>query len=143
MKLREPYGLFAALRQSAFAKAGYTVQNPCGAARNATALAISHVSRYYLEMLRFDWDERKNKSNRIKHGIWFEEAQSVFSDPHGRLFYDPEHSEHEDRFILLGVSSAARTLIVVHCYKENDSVVRIISARKATRKEVRFYEEGI
>ncbi len=62
-------------------------------------------------MLRFDWDERKNKSNRIKHGIWFEEAQSVFSDPHGRLFYDPEHSEHEDRFILLGVSSAARTLI--------------------------------
>jgi uncharacterized DUF497 family protein len=83
-------------------------------------------------MLRFDWDERKNKSNRIKHGIWFEEAQSVFSDPYGRLFYDPEHSEHEDRFILLGVSSAARTL-----------VVRVISARKATRKEVRFYEEGI
>jgi uncharacterized DUF497 family protein len=106
-------------------------------------LAISRVSRYYLEMLRFDWDERKNKSNRIKHGIWFEEAQSVFSHPHGRLFYDPEHSEHEDRFILLGVSSAARTLIVVHCHKENDSVVRIISARKATRKEVRFYEEGI
>jgi hypothetical protein len=87
-------------------------------------------------MLRFDWDERKNKSNRIKHGIWFEEAQSVFSDPQGRLFYDPEHSE-------IGVSSAARTLIVVHCYKENDSGVRIISARKATRKEVRFYEEGI
>ena len=71
-------------------------------------LAITHVSRYYLEMLRFDWDERKNKSNRIKQGIWFEEAQSVFGDPHGRLFYDPEHSEHEDRFILLGVSSAAR-----------------------------------
>ena len=67
------------------------------AARNR--LAISHVSRYYLEMLRFDWDERKNRSNRIKHGIWFEEAQSVFSDPHGRLFYDPEHSEHEDRFM--------------------------------------------
>jgi uncharacterized DUF497 family protein len=78
-------------------------------------LAISRVSRYYLEMLRFDWDERKNKSNRIKHGIWFEEAQSVFSHPDGRLFYDPEHSEHEDRFILLGVSSAARSLIVVHC----------------------------
>jgi uncharacterized DUF497 family protein len=125
------------------AKAGYTVQNPCGAYRHATALPYPTVSRYYLEMLRFDWDERKNKNNRIKHGIWFEEAQSVFSDPHGRLFYDPEHSEHEDRFILLGVSSAAGTLIVVHCYKENDSVVRIISARKATRKEVRFYEEGI
>src|SRR5713101_1185231 len=106
-------------------------------------LATSHEPRYYLDMLRFDWDERKNKSNRIKHGVWFEEVQSVFNDPHGRLFYDPEHSEHEDRFILLGVSSAARTLIVVHCYKENDSVVRIVSARKATRKEVRFYEEGI
>ena len=65
------------------------------------------------------------------------------SDPHGRLFYDPEHSAHEDRFILLGVSSAARTLIVVHWYKENDSVVKIIFARKATRKEVRFCEEGI
>lgn len=94
-------------------------------------------------MLRFDWDERKNKSNRTKHGIWFEEAQSVFSDPHGRLFYDPDHSEDEDRFILLGMSSAARILVVVHCYKNSDFVVRIISARKAKRKEVRFYEEGI
>jgi len=73
------------------------------------------LSRYYLDMLRFDWDERKNKSNRTKHGVWFEEAQSVFSDPHGRLFCDPEHSEGEDRFILLGVSSAGRTLVVVHC----------------------------
>ena len=90
-------------------------------------------------MLRFDWDE----SNRAKHGIWFEEAQSVFSDPHGRLFYDPEHSGHEDRFILLGMSSGARILLVVHCYRNSDSEVRIISARKATRKEVRFYEEGI
>ena len=94
-------------------------------------------------MLRFDWDEQKNKSNRTKHGIWFEEAQTVFGDLHGRLFYDLEHSEHEDRFILLGLSSAARVLVVVHCYRSSDSVVRIISARKATRKEVRFYEEGI
>ena len=75
--------------------------------------------------------------------MWFEEAQSVFNDPHGRLFYDPEHSEGEDRFILLGVSSAARTLIVVHCYRESDAIIRIISARKATRKEARFYEKGI
>ena len=69
--------------------------------------------------------------------------RAFFSDPHGRVFYDPEHSEREDRFILLGVSSAARTLVAVHCYRENDSVARIISARKATRKEVLFYEEGI
>ena len=94
-------------------------------------------------MLRYDWDEQKNKGNRRKHGIWFEEAQSVFGDPDGRLFCDPEHSEHEDRFILLGISSAARILVVVHCYRNSDSEVRIISARKATRKEVRFYEEGI
>ena len=94
-------------------------------------------------MLRFDWDEEKNESNRRKHGIWFEEAQSVFEDPHGRLFYDPEHSEDEARFILLGVSSAAKTLVVVHCYRETESLVRIISARRASKKELRFYEEGI
>jgi uncharacterized protein len=94
-------------------------------------------------MLRFDWDERKNKSNRAKHGVWFEEAQSAFDDPHARVFYDPEHSDEEDRFILLGMSLAGRTLVVVHCYREADSLVRIISARKATRKEIRVYEERI
>ena len=106
-------------------------------------LVFSLASRYYLDMLRFEWDERKNKRNRTKHGIWFEEAQSVFSDPHARLFYDPEHSEGEERFVLLGVSSAERMLVVVHCYRESDSLIRIISARKATRKEARFYEEGV
>jgi uncharacterized protein len=94
-------------------------------------------------MLRFERDERKNRGNRTKHGVWFEEAQSAFRDPHSRLFHDPEHSEEEDRFILIGVSSTARPLIVVHCYKEFDSVIRIISARKATKKEAEFYEEGI
>ncbi len=94
-------------------------------------------------MLRFDWDERKNRANRTKHGIWFEEAQGVFDDPRARLFHDPEHSQEEERFILLGMSFAARVLIVVHCYREQEQVVRIISARKATRKEAGFYEEGI
>jgi uncharacterized DUF497 family protein len=108
-----------------------------------STLAISLVSRYYLDMLQFHWDERKNRGNRKKHGVWFEEAESVFQDPHARLFYDPEHSEEEERFLLLGVSSAERTLVVVHCYGESDALIRIISARKATRKEVRFYEEGI
>jgi uncharacterized DUF497 family protein len=73
----------------------------------------------------------------------FEEAQSVFRDPLARLFYDPEHSEGEERFILLGVRSAARTLVVVHCVGDSDSMIRIVSARKATRKELAFYEEGI
>ena len=94
-------------------------------------------------MLRFEWNEGKNRTNRTKHGIWFEEAQSVFDDPHARLFFDPDHSEEEERFILLGVSWAARTLVVVHCYRESEQLIRIISARSATRKERRFYEEGI
>jgi uncharacterized DUF497 family protein len=94
-------------------------------------------------MLRFAWDERKNKANRTKHGVWFEEAQSAFHDPNARLFHDPEHSDKEERFILPGVRSAARILAVVHCYREFDSIVRIISARKATNKEAKFYEEGI
>jgi uncharacterized protein len=94
-------------------------------------------------MLRFDWHEGKNKSNRIKHSVWFEEAQSVFDDPHGRLFDDPEHSGEEERFILLGMSSAGQTLVVVHCYRDSDALVRIISARKASKKERRFYEERI
>jgi uncharacterized protein len=94
-------------------------------------------------MLRFEWDERKNRSNRTKHGVWFEEAQSAFRDPNGRVFYDLEHSEEDDQFILIGLSSTARPPVVVHCYKESDSVIRIISARKATKKEFIFYEEGI
>ena len=94
-------------------------------------------------MLQFHWDERKNRGNRSKHGVWFEEARSVFEDPHARLFCDPEHSEEEERFILLAVSSAARVLVVVHCYGDSEELIRIISARKATKKEVRFYEEGI
>lgn len=94
-------------------------------------------------MLRFEWDEAKNKSNRAKHGLWFEEAQSVFDDSASRLFLDPEHSDEEDRFLILGMSSTARLLVVAHCYRESESVIRIISARKATKKEGKFYEEGI
>jgi uncharacterized DUF497 family protein len=94
-------------------------------------------------MLRFEWDERKNRSNRTKHGVWFEEAETVFDDPNAHIFADPEHSDEEDRFIVLGVSSVARLLVVVHCYRESNSTIRIISARKATKKESRFYEEGI
>lgn len=94
-------------------------------------------------MLRFEWDENKNKLNRSKHGIWFEEAQSVFGDLASRVFLDQEHSEEEDRFVIVGMSSGARLLVVVHCYRESDSVIRIISARKAAKKEAIFYEEGI
>jgi uncharacterized protein len=71
-------------------------------------------------MLRFGGDERKNKANRKKHGIWFEEARTVFDDPRALLSSDPDHSQEEERFIFLGVSSAGRTLVVVHCYKESE-----------------------
>ena len=94
-------------------------------------------------MIEFEWDESKNKANRQKHGIWFEEAQTVFDDIHGRLFLDKDHSDKEDRFILIGYSSAERLLIIVHSHGETDSNVRIISARKPTKKERTFYEKGI
>jgi uncharacterized DUF497 family protein len=94
-------------------------------------------------MLRFEWDEAKNVRNRSKHKVWFEEAQGVFDDPRARVFHDSEHSEEEDRFVIIGMSFSARLLVVVHCHRKMDSVVRIISARKATRKETQTYEEGI
>ena len=90
--------------------------------------------------LRFEWDSAKSASNRKKHGVSFEEAKSAFSDEHGRLLDDPDHSEHEQRFILLGMSSALRILVVCHCYREANSTIRIISARKANRAEQRQYE---
>ena len=89
--------------------------------------------------IRFTWDLTKATQNRRKHGVSFEEAQSVFYDEYAQLAPDPDHSNEEDRFILLGRSSQMRLLIVCHCYRESDSVIRIISARKATKKEQRSY----
>ena len=86
-------------------------------------------------MYTFDWDENKNKINRKKHGIDFAEASTVFYDDRAVLFDDPEHSENEDRFLLLGMSTSARVCVVCHCYRKSDTVIRIISARKATSKE--------
>jgi uncharacterized DUF497 family protein len=94
-------------------------------------------------VIRFEWDEVKNRRNRARHGLWFEEAQSVFDDLHLRVFHDPEHSDEEDRFLAMGMSSSARLLVVVHCYRESDTIIRMISARKATKKEAKFYEKGI
>ena len=94
-------------------------------------------------MYIFDWDENKNQINQKKHGINFEEASSVFYDEKAILFDDPEHSEWEERFILLGMSNAANACMVCHCYRESDTVIRIISARKATKKETERYVKGI
>ncbi len=89
--------------------------------------------------IRFEWDPKKSTSNRRKHGVSFDEASTVFTDEHALLIDDPEHSDKEDRFILLGLSAALRMLVVCHCYRESNEVIRIISARKATRKERGFY----
>jgi uncharacterized DUF497 family protein len=94
-------------------------------------------------MIRFEWDEKKNRSNRKKHRVWFEEAQQVFDDAAALRYYDPEHSDDEDRFLLLGISGSGRVLVVVHCERGEGSVIRIISARKATKKESKDYEKGI
>ena len=91
--------------------------------------------------IRFDWDEKKAKSNIKKHGISFSEAQSVFDDDVARLIPDPDHSEEEERFILLGISCTLNILVVVHCYRDQDSVIRLISARKATKSEAKQYKE--
>ncbi len=89
--------------------------------------------------IRFDWDRTKAALNRRKHGVSFEEAQTVFYDENAIEFFDPDHSEREDRFIMLGLSFTLRLLVVCHCVREAQSVIRIISARRATRHEAKHY----
>lgn len=90
--------------------------------------------------LRFEWDENKNIINRQKHKISFEEAQTVFYDESAILIDDPEHSKEEERFIILGFSLKANLLVVCHCYRSADEIIRIISARKATKNEEKYYK---
>ena len=85
------------------------------------------------------WDENKNKSNIKEHKVSFEEAETVFYDPNAKVIHDPDHSIDEDRFIILGISKLLKLLVVCHCYREDDEIIRIISARKATRNESKNY----
>jgi hypothetical protein len=89
--------------------------------------------------LRFVRDESKNQANQQKHGVAFEEAQTAFLDENAHVYFDPDHSDAEDRFILLGISLRLRILVVCHCYREGDLVVRLISARKADKQEQQDY----
>ena len=93
-----------------------------------------------MKRLEFSWDPIKAKTNKKKHGVSFEEAQSAFYDDNARLIHDPDHSDEEDRYILLGMSVVLRLLVVCHCYREQDSNIRIISARKATKREQKQYK---
>lgn len=89
--------------------------------------------------IKFEWDPGKARSNKAKHGVSFSEAKSVFYDEKARVIHDPEHSDDEDRFIILGLSSTMRILVVCHCFREGSGKIRIISARKATKRESNQY----
>ena len=90
-------------------------------------------------LLSFEWDERKAAANAKKHSVSFDEAKSVFVDEQAKLIGDPDHSEDDDRFVLLGLSSVLRLLLVCHCYRAEGNVIRIISARKASAHESKSY----
>ena len=129
---------------------GHAARRPAGEAdAAATDAGVRHAwvsldkyvqCKYNVNMgsIEFEWDERKNQENLRKHGIAFQEAETVFSDEHALLIDDSEHSGIEDRFVLLGLSADLHTLVVCHCYRCG-SVIRIISARKATRREREQY----
>ena len=92
-----------------------------------------------METIKFEWDENKNRTNQQKHGISFDEAQKVFYDENAILFDDPDHSKEEERFLIIGVTTNEKICIVSHCYRDN--IIRIISARKATKSERKTYLE--
>ncbi|MGJ4747855.1 BrnT family toxin [Leptospira sp. SA-E8] len=93
-----------------------------------------------MSSIDFEWDSTKNSSNKRKHGISFEEAKTVFYDENARIINDPDHSENEERFIILGFSYKLHLLMVSHCYRSAKDTIRIISARKATKSESKQYE---
>jgi len=100
---------------------------------------IKNIYIIIMKAIHFEWDTRKNETNIRKHKISFEEAKTVFYDENARIIADPEHSQDEDRFIILGFSAALRLLVVCHCYRKEDEIIRIISARKATKNEAKYY----
>ena len=95
-----------------------------------------------METLSFEWDENKNEINNKKHGISFETAREVFYDDNAILFDDPDHSVGEERFLIIGMTRSLKVCIVSHCYRNSDNVIRLISAREATKHERKTYEEG-
>lgn len=94
-----------------------------------------------MDIIKFEWDENKNDINKKKHKISFEEAKTVFYDAEALVISDPEHSQEEERFIILGLSKKANLLVVCHCYRASETVIRLISARKATKNEAKQYYE--
>ena len=95
----------------------------------------------HMAHLVFEWDSKKERANIKKHGVSFDEARTTFYDEHAVVFHDPDHSDDENRFILLGTSYKLNTLVVCHCFREEETVIRIISARKADKDESNTYWE--
>lgn len=95
-----------------------------------------------MEDIVFEWDENKNEINKRKHGLSFEEAQEVFYDDNAILFDDPDHSFGEERFLIIGMVKSSKICIVRHCYRNSDNVIRLISAREATKREKKTYQES-
>jgi len=95
------------------------------------------------EKFVFEWDDKKNRTNLLKHGVSFEEAKTVFFDENAIEFDDPDHSIDEERYLLLGFSQTLKITVVCHCYRDDEAIIRIISARKATKKEQKVYLRGI
>ena len=111
----------------------------CGSKRTL----VPCIKRNYtviMSTLHFDWDPKKAAANQKKHGVSFDEARTVFFDERAKLIDDPDHSESEDRFVLLGLSGTLRVILVCHCYRDEGNVIRIISARKASPYEARQYD---
>ena len=96
-----------------------------------------------MDSISFEWDKRKSLSNRQKHGVSFDEARTVFEDDNALVIDDPDHSDEEDRFVILGMSAKLRVLVVCHCYRKGDEVIRLISARKAASTEESQYWERL
>ncbi len=113
-----------------------SVGPPIDSQENYTVATVSVVAA-----IRFEWDSEKADANRRKHGVSFAEAQTTFFDEEALLLADPDHSDAEDRFVLLGLSASLRLLLVCHCYRQGGRVIRIIAARKADRRERRQYAQ--
>ena len=96
-----------------------------------------------MKNIQFEWDVSKASTNQRKHGVSFDEAKSVFYDENAVIIHDPEHSQDEERFVLLGMSAVSRILVIIHCYRKKDKIIRIISARKATKKETIQYRGAL
>jgi hypothetical protein len=95
-----------------------------------------------MESIIFEWDENKNEINKKKHGLSFETAKEVFYDDDAILFDDPDHSDGEERFLIIGMTESSKICIVSHCYRDSDNVIRLISAREATKREKQIYHNG-